>query len=73
MMLSAHVITNSSAKFKRIAKPVIAKGTMLQLVTSLPSVIQADPDLMQTFALNLAKNIKISHFNGKNELLIDDI
>lgn len=46
---------------------------MLQLVTSLPSVIQADPELMQTFALNLVKNIKISHFNGKNELLIDDI
>jgi len=73
MMISAHVTTNSSSKFKRIAKPVIAKGAMLQLVTSLPSVIQADPELMQTFALNLAKNIKISYFNGKNELMIDDI
>lgn len=74
MAVTVHVMTNSVYQFKRNVRPAVVKGTTLRLSTALPSVIQADPDLMMTFASNLADNIRIIHSTrtGKNILTIEE-
>ncbi len=56
-------MNNTRSQFKRGAKvsPAVPSGLVLTLSTPLPSIIQADPDMITSFAENLSKNIKVEH------------
>lgn len=68
-------MTNTVTLFKRFARPAVVKGTVLKISTALPSVIHADPELIYTFAQNMAANVRIVHSNrtGKNSLTIENV
>jgi hypothetical protein len=66
-------VSSTKGTFKRGIKisPAVQCGSTLTLSTPLPSIIQADPDMIISFAENLSKNIKVEHDmkTGENTLL----
>lgn len=74
MAVRVWVMTGTATQFLRGLRPAVVKDSSLCLITSLPSVIHADPELMNTFANNLVQNVRIHHDGktGKNTLTIDE-
>jgi hypothetical protein len=74
MSVVAHFMSNTTFMFKRGSKhrPAVTEGSFVVTTTSLPSVIQADPDMLLTFAENLSLSLKVEHDckTGENELII---
>ncbi len=74
MAVTAQFISNTTFMFKRGSRhrPAVQTGSSVRVTTSLPSVIQADPDMLQTFAENLVHSLKVEHDckTGDNELII---
>lgn len=71
---SAFIVQASSQSYKKgvRTRPAVPNGTMLQLTTALPSVVQADSDLIVSFAENLIQGLKIEHDcrTGENMLVL---
>lgn len=74
MAVTAQFVSSTVFQFKRGSRhrPAVHAGSAVRVATSLPSVIQADPDLLLTFAENLAGSLKVEHDckTGENELII---
>jgi hypothetical protein len=63
--------TKTSFKKGLRSRPALLAGSVLTLSTPLPSVVQADPDMIFSFAENLSRNIRVEHDckSGINVLL----
>jgi hypothetical protein len=61
--VSALLVTSSAQQFKKgsRARAAVMRGSLLSLSIAVPSLIQADPDLILSFAENLVKTLRIEH------------
>eukprot|EP01039_Chlorochromonas_danica_P007729 gene7729-8540_t len=71
---SALIAQASSQSYKKgtRTRPAVPHGTMLTLTAALPSVVQADSDLIVSFAENLLQGLKVEHDcrTGENMLVL---
>jgi hypothetical protein len=73
--VSVFFVQNSEHRFKargKAQRPAVPAGSTVTMMVSLPSIVQADPEMILSFAENLSQNLKVEHDSrsGENTLLI---
>ena len=73
--MNVFFVQNTLERYKkgsRIIRPAVVAGTSCKLYVSMPSIVQADPEMILSFAENLAQNVKVEHDcrTGENTLVI---
>jgi hypothetical protein len=74
LVVTAFFIYDTKELYKRgqIVHPAVPGHTTLKLLVTLPSIVQADPDMILSFAENLSMNLKVEHDcrSGENSLML---
>lgn len=74
LCVTAYTMTSSEAIFKKAfrQRPAVVECTTISALFGLPSLVQADPDMVIDFAHNLFGGIHIEHdcVTGENSVVV---